>query len=80
MIGLSFPTEQFLTDIAFDTFSFKKDVRYIRKVDALKRERDIILMLEKKYGYNVKLYDVDTLKEMTDENIDEIVSKKLTKK
>ncbi len=71
MSGITFPTDTFI-----DLYSLRrKKVR----LQILKDEINHINELIQKYGYDVKVYDVETLKEMTDENIEGLVYKTLTK-
>ena len=68
MCGITFPTQLFI-----DQYFFKKK---IIKLDNLKREIEEIRKLIDKYGYNVNIYDIHTLQELNDENMERLVLKR----
>ena len=60
MNGILFPTENFLVSKVF--------TKRIKMIELLKKEIEEIRELIK-YGYDVNLYDVDTLNELNEEEI-----------
>lgn len=61
MNGILFPTENFLVSKVF--------TKRIKMIELLKKEIEEIRELLIKYGYDVNLYDVDTLNELNEEEI-----------
>lgn len=68
LYALTFPTEMYLANY----FLRKK----ITKVDALKREIAELYSLLKCFGYDIKIYDIHSLQEMNEENIERLVLKR----
>ena len=68
MRAITFPTKTF---IQCNFFKNKK-----RKLELLKEEINKINELIDKYGYDVKVYDIETLNEMNEENIERLVLKR----
>ena len=61
MNGILFPTENFLVSRLF--------IKRKKMIELLKKELDIIKELTIKYGYNVDIYDVETLMPLNEEEI-----------
>ncbi len=68
MTALTFPTRTFL-----DNYFFR---RKTTKVERLKEEIEELYSLLKYFGYDVKIYDIETFKEMNEENIESLVLKR----
>jgi hypothetical protein len=68
MTGITFPTKTFI-----DLYSIR---RKTKRLELLKEEINKLNELIYKYGYDVKVYDVETLNEMTEDNIERLVLKR----
>ncbi len=66
--ALTFPTEMFLSN-----FFLRKSST---KIDALKKEIAELYSLLKYFGYDIKIYDIHSLREMNEENIERLVLKR----